>query len=207
MKSTFRSRPSCYLLAPLGLGSRQRSLAAALDTVTLFSAGVPCTDDIVSADPYARWNESLPYHHRFQGRTLCGADRRQPAAAVLSELPLGVAQLENGMLAQPGQAEPPQVETLCFTADCNQTGIGSIYAQFEPDGYDGQDADWQASASHSVSARAVRGLFHPGNRTETAAAGADAATSDAKFGTPRSNGSAFATASGTCAGRGTLRPA
>ncbi|EGX6955816.1 methyl-accepting chemotaxis protein [Aeromonas hydrophila] len=67
------------------------------------------------------------------------------------QVPLGMAAQLEGSMAQPDRLlSRPQVETLLHSRLQQAGGISSIYAQFEPDGYDGQDASWQAGASHSV---------------------------------------------------------
>jgi len=65
------------------------------------------------------------------------------------QVPLGIAAQLEGSMAQPDRAlSRPQVETLLGSRLQQASGISSIYAQFEADSYDGQDASWQSGASH-----------------------------------------------------------
>ena len=61
----------------------------------------------------------------------------------------------------------PQVELLLHSRLRQADGISSIYAQFEPNGYDGRDADWQGARVTRLPARAAWRSTSPGNRTET----------------------------------------
>ncbi|MGU5531144.1 hypothetical protein [Aeromonas caviae] len=70
------------------------------------------------------------------------------------QIPLGMAAQLEGSMAQPDQRlSRPQVELLLGSRLHQANGISSIYAQFEPNGYDEQDADWQTGASHSVAGK------------------------------------------------------
>src|SRR5690606_5181666 len=61
------------------------------------------------------------------------------------QVPLGIAAQLEGSMAQPDRAlSRPQVETLLGSRLQQASGISSIYAQFEADGYDGQDASGQS---------------------------------------------------------------
>ena len=76
--------------------------------------------------------------------------------------------------------------TACLLYTSQANGISSIYAQFEPNGYDEQDADWQTGASHSVAGKgSLEVYFTREQNGNIAQQTIDAATSDAKFDTSR----------------------
>lgn len=103
------------------------------------------------------------------------------------QIPLGMAAQLEGSMAQPDQRlSRPQVELLLGSRLHQANGISSIYAQFEPNGYDGQDADWQTGASHSVAGKgSLEVYFTREQNGNIAQQTIDAATSDAKFDTSR----------------------
>ena len=103
------------------------------------------------------------------------------------QIPLGMAAQLEGSMAQPDQRlSRPQVELLLGSRLRQANGISSIYAQFEPNGYDGQDADWQTGASHSVAGKgSLEVYFTREQNGNIAQQTIDAATSDAKFDTSR----------------------
>ena len=76
-------------------------------------------------------------------------------------------------MAQPDQRlSRPELGRLLLGSRLRQAnGISSIYAQFEPNGYDGRDADWQTGASHSVAGKgSLEVYFHPGTERKHRAA-------------------------------------
>jgi methyl-accepting chemotaxis protein len=86
------------------------------------------------------------------------------------QIPLGMAAAE-GSMAQPDQRlSRPQVELLLGSRLRQANGISSIYAQFEPNGYDEQDADWQTGASHSVAGKGSLEVYQPGTERKHRAA-------------------------------------
>lgn len=103
------------------------------------------------------------------------------------QIPLGMAAQLEGSMAQPDQRlSRPQVELLLGSRLRQANGISSIYAQFEPNGYDEQDADWQTGASHSVAGKgSLEVYFTREQNGNIAQQTIDAATSDAKFDTSR----------------------
>ncbi|MGS3150465.1 methyl-accepting chemotaxis protein [Aeromonas sanarellii] len=123
------------------------------------------------------------------------------------QIPLGMAAQLEGSMAQPDRMlGRPQVELLLHSRLRQADGISSIYAQFEPNGYDGQDADWQGGASHSVAGKGSLEVYFTreqnGNITQQTI---DAATSDAKFDTSR-NEFGIRNSEWYLCGRDTLRP-
>ncbi|MGL6496122.1 methyl-accepting chemotaxis protein [Aeromonas veronii] len=101
------------------------------------------------------------------------------------QIPLTVtAQIEAGM-AKPGlRLSRPQVESLLGSSLQQASGISSIYAQFEPDGYDGEDGNWLGGASHSVAGKGSLEVYFTKDQGGAIAQQAvDAAASEAKFDT------------------------
>ncbi|MGS3139218.1 methyl-accepting chemotaxis protein [Aeromonas sanarellii] len=105
------------------------------------------------------------------------------------QIPLGMATQLEGSMAQPDRMlGRPQVELLLHSRLRQADGISSIYAQFEPNGYDGQDADWQGGASHSVAGKGSLEVYFTRDQNENITQQTiDAATSDAKFDTSQTN--------------------
>ncbi|MFQ2133585.1 methyl-accepting chemotaxis protein [Aeromonas hydrophila] len=101
------------------------------------------------------------------------------------QVPLGMAAQLEGSMAQPDRLlSRPQVETLLHSRLQQAGGISSIYAQFEPDGYDGQDASWQAGASHSVVGKGSLEIYFTRDQSgQISQQPVDAATSAAKYDT------------------------
>ncbi|MGL6607846.1 methyl-accepting chemotaxis protein [Aeromonas hydrophila] len=99
------------------------------------------------------------------------------------QVPLGMAAQLEGSMAQPDRLlSRPQVETLLHSRLQQAGGISSIYAQFEPDGYDGQDASWQAGASHSVVGKGSLEIYFTRDQGgQISQQPVDAATSAAKY--------------------------
>ncbi|MGR1224114.1 methyl-accepting chemotaxis protein [Aeromonas veronii] len=101
------------------------------------------------------------------------------------QIPLTVtAQIEAGMAKPELRLSRPQVESLLGSSLQQASGISSIYAQFEPDGYDGEDGNWLGGASHSVAGKGSLEVYFTkdqgGAVTQQAV---DAAASEAKFDT------------------------
>jgi len=101
------------------------------------------------------------------------------------QLPLTVvAQLEAAMAKPEQQLTRPQVEALLGSTLQQADGISSIYTQFEPEGYDGDDASWLGGASHSVAGKGSLEIYFTkdqgGAITQQPI---DAAASEAKFDT------------------------
>ncbi|MDM5069515.1 methyl-accepting chemotaxis protein [Aeromonas salmonicida] len=101
------------------------------------------------------------------------------------QVPLGIAAQLEGSMAQPDRAlSRPQVETLLGSRLQQASGISSIYAQFEADGYDGQDASWQSGASHSVSDKGSLEIYFVRDQGgQVSQQQVDAAASEAKYDT------------------------
>ncbi|HHQ4542922.1 TPA: methyl-accepting chemotaxis protein [Aeromonas veronii] len=101
------------------------------------------------------------------------------------QIPLTVtAQIEAGMAKPELRLSRPQVESLLGSSLQQASGISSIYAQFEPDGYDGEDANWLAGASHSVAGKGSLEVYFTKDQGGAVAQQAvDAAASEAKFDT------------------------
>ncbi|MBS4688988.1 methyl-accepting chemotaxis protein [Aeromonas sobria] len=101
------------------------------------------------------------------------------------QIPLTVAaQIEAGMAKPELRLSRPQVESLLGSSLQQASGISSIYAQFEPDGYDGEDGNWLAGASHSVVGKgSLEIYFTKGQGGTVTQQQIDAATSEAKFDT------------------------
>ncbi|MBC6488425.1 methyl-accepting chemotaxis protein [Aeromonas hydrophila] len=101
------------------------------------------------------------------------------------QVPLGMAAQLEGSMAQPDRLlSRPQIETLLHSRLQQAGGISSIYAQFEPDGYDGQDASWQAGASHSVAGKGSLEIYFTRDQGgQISQQPVDAATSAAKYDT------------------------
>ncbi|WDF90346.1 methyl-accepting chemotaxis protein [Aeromonas hydrophila] len=101
------------------------------------------------------------------------------------QVPLGMAAQLEGSMAQPDRLlSRPQVETLLHSRLQQAGGISSIYAQFEPDGYDSQDASWQAGASHSVVGKGSLEIYFTRDQGgQISQQPVDAATSAAKYDT------------------------
>ncbi|HHQ4803486.1 methyl-accepting chemotaxis protein [Aeromonas veronii] len=101
------------------------------------------------------------------------------------QLPLTVtAQIEAGMAKPELRLSRPQVEYLLGSSLQQASGISSIYAQFEPDGYDGEDGNWLGGASHSVAGKGSLEVYFTKDQGGAVAQQAvDAAASEAKFDT------------------------
>ncbi|AXV33009.1 chemotaxis protein [Aeromonas hydrophila] len=123
------------------------------------------------------------------------------------QVPLGMAAQLEGSMAQPGRLlSRPQVETLLHSRLQQAGGISSIYAQFEPDGYDGQDASWQAGASHSVVGKGSLEIYFTRDQGgQISQQPVDAATSAAKYDTSV-NEFGIRNSEWYLCGRDTLRP-
>lgn len=101
------------------------------------------------------------------------------------QIPLTVtAQIEAGMAKPELRLSRPQVEYLLGSSLQQASGISSIYAQFEPDGYDGEDGNWLGGASHSVADKGSLEVYFTKDQGGAVAQQAvDAAASEAKFDT------------------------
>ncbi|HHQ4519429.1 methyl-accepting chemotaxis protein [Aeromonas veronii] len=101
------------------------------------------------------------------------------------QIPLTVtAQIEAGMTKPELRLSRPQVESLLGSSLQQASGISSIYAQFEPDGYDGEDGNWLGGASHSVAGKGSLEIYFTKDQGGAVAQQAvDAAASEAKFDT------------------------
>lgn len=101
------------------------------------------------------------------------------------QIPLTVtAQIEAGMAKPELRLLRPQVEYLLGSSLQQASGISSIYAQFEPDGYDGEDGNWLGGASHSVAGKGSLEVYFTKDQGGSVAQQAvDAAASEAKFDT------------------------
>ncbi|MFQ2038058.1 methyl-accepting chemotaxis protein [Aeromonas veronii] len=101
------------------------------------------------------------------------------------QIPLTVtAQIEAGMAKPELRLSRPQVESLLGSSLQQASGISSIYAQFEPDGYDGEDGNWLGGASHSVASKGSLEVYFTKDQGGVVAQQAvDAAASEAKFDT------------------------
>ncbi|MGN5260687.1 methyl-accepting chemotaxis protein [Aeromonas hydrophila] len=123
------------------------------------------------------------------------------------QVPLGMAAQLEGSMAQPDRLlSRPQVETLLHSRLQQAGGISSIYAQFEPDGYDGQDASWQAGASHSVVGKGSLEIYFTRDQGgQISQQPVDAATSAAKYDTSV-NEFGIRNSEWYLCGRDTLRP-
>ena len=101
------------------------------------------------------------------------------------QVPLTVtAQIEAGMTKPELRLSRPQVESLLGSSLQQAGGISSIYAQFEPDGYDGEDGNWLGGASHSVAGKGSLEIYFTKDQGGGVAQQAvDAAASEAKFDT------------------------
>ncbi|EKP0318912.1 methyl-accepting chemotaxis protein [Aeromonas veronii] len=99
------------------------------------------------------------------------------------QIPLTVtAQIEAGMAKPELRLSRPQVESLLGSSLQQASGISSIYAQFEPDGYDGEDGNWLGGASHSVASKGSLEVYFTKDQGGAVAQQAvDAAASEAKF--------------------------
>ncbi len=123
------------------------------------------------------------------------------------QVPLGMAAQLEGSMAQPDRLlSRPQVETLLHSRLQQAGGISSIYAQFEPDEYDGQDASWQAGASHSVVGKGSLEIYFTRDQGgQISQQPVDAATSAAKYDTSV-NEFGIRNSEWYLCGRDTLRP-
>ncbi|MGL6531604.1 methyl-accepting chemotaxis protein [Aeromonas hydrophila] len=123
------------------------------------------------------------------------------------QVPLGMAAQLEGSMAQPDRLlSRPQVETLLHSRLQQAGGISSIYAQFEPDGYDSQDASWQAGASHSVVGKGSLEIYFTRDQGgQISQQPVDAATSAAKYDTSV-NEFGIRNSEWYLCGRDTLRP-
>ncbi|HIC8842474.1 TPA: methyl-accepting chemotaxis protein [Aeromonas veronii] len=101
------------------------------------------------------------------------------------QIPLTVtAQIEAAMAKPEQRLSRPQVESLLGSSLQQASGISSIYAQFEPDGYDGEDGNWLGGASHSVAGKGSLEVYFTKDQGGAVAQQAvDAAASEAKFDT------------------------
>ncbi|WP_042014013.1 methyl-accepting chemotaxis protein [Aeromonas fluvialis] len=100
------------------------------------------------------------------------------------QIPLTVtAQIEAGMVKPELRLSRPQVESLLGSSLQQASGISSIYAQFEPDGYDGEDGNWLGGASHSVVGKGSMEIYFTKDQGGVAQQPVDAAASEAKFDT------------------------
>ncbi|MFM5564253.1 methyl-accepting chemotaxis protein [Aeromonas veronii] len=101
------------------------------------------------------------------------------------QIPLTVtAQIEAAMAKPELRLSRPQVESLLGSSLQQASGISSIYAQFEPNGYDGEDANWVAGASNSVAGKGSLEVYFTKDQGGAVAQQAvDAAASEAKFDT------------------------
>ncbi|MBS4695860.1 methyl-accepting chemotaxis protein [Aeromonas allosaccharophila] len=101
------------------------------------------------------------------------------------QIPLTVtAQIEAAMAKPEQRLSRPQVESLLGSSLQQASGISSIYAQFEPNGYDGEDANWVAGASHSVAGKgSLEVYFTKDQGGAVTQQPVDAAASEAKFDT------------------------
>ncbi|WP_421277896.1 methyl-accepting chemotaxis protein [Aeromonas veronii] len=101
------------------------------------------------------------------------------------QIPLTVtAQIEAGMAKPELRLSRPLVESLLGSSLQQASGISSIYAQFEPDGYDGEDGNWLGGASHSVEGKGSLEVYFTKDQGGAVAQQAvDAAASEAKFDT------------------------
>ncbi|MFQ1609791.1 methyl-accepting chemotaxis protein [Aeromonas veronii] len=101
------------------------------------------------------------------------------------QIPLTVtAQIEAGMAKPELRLSRSQVESLLGSSLQQASGISSIYAQFEPDGYDGEDGNWLGGASHSVAGKGSLEVYFTKDQGGAVAQQAvDAAASEAKFDT------------------------
>ncbi|HEH9439844.1 TPA: methyl-accepting chemotaxis protein [Aeromonas sobria] len=101
------------------------------------------------------------------------------------QIPLTVAaQIEAGMAKPELRLSRPQVESLLGSSLQQASGISSIYAQFEPNSYDGEDGNWLAGASHSVAGKgSLEIYFTKGQGGAVTQQQIDAAASEAKLDT------------------------
>ncbi|MFB2862373.1 methyl-accepting chemotaxis protein [Aeromonas sp. MdU4] len=101
------------------------------------------------------------------------------------QIPLTVtAQIDAAMTKPEQRLSRPQVESLLGSSLLQASGISSIYAQFEPNGYDGEDANWVAGASHSVAGKgSLEVYFTKAQGGAVTQQPIDAAASEAKFDT------------------------
>ncbi|MGL6334550.1 methyl-accepting chemotaxis protein [Aeromonas jandaei] len=101
------------------------------------------------------------------------------------QIPLTIAAQLGATMTKPEQRiSRPQVESLLGSSLQQASGISSIYAQFEPNGYDGEDANWVAGASHSVAGKgSLEVYFTKGQGGAVTQQPIDAAASEAKFDT------------------------
>jgi methyl-accepting chemotaxis protein len=101
------------------------------------------------------------------------------------QIPLTVtAQIEAGMAKPEQRLSRSQVESLLGSSLQQASGISSIYTQFEPDSYDGEDASWLAGASHSVAGKGSLEIYFTRDQSGTITQQpVDAAASEAKFDT------------------------
>jgi methyl-accepting chemotaxis protein len=123
------------------------------------------------------------------------------------QVPLGMAAQLEGSMAQPDRLlSRPQIETLLHSRLQQAGGISSIYAQFEPNGYDGQDASWQAGTSHSVVGKGSLEIYFTRDQGgQISQQPVDAATSAAKYDTSV-NEFGIRNSEWYLCGRDTLRP-
>ncbi|WP_438833579.1 methyl-accepting chemotaxis protein [Aeromonas oralensis] len=123
------------------------------------------------------------------------------------QVPLGMAAQLEGSMAQPDRLlSRPQIETLLHSRLQQAGGISSIYAQFEPDGYDGQDASWQTGAPHSVAGKGSLEIYFTRDQGgQISQQPVDAATSAAKYDTSV-NEFGIRNSEWYLCGRDTLRP-
>lgn len=101
------------------------------------------------------------------------------------QIPQTVAAQLAATITKPEQRlSRPQVEFLLGSSLRTASGVSSIYAQFEPNGYDGEDGNWLAGASHSVAGKGSMEIYFTKDQGGAVTQQTiDAAASEAKFDT------------------------
>ncbi|EKP0306847.1 methyl-accepting chemotaxis protein [Aeromonas veronii] len=101
------------------------------------------------------------------------------------QIPLTVtAQIAAGMAKPELRLSRPQVESLLGSSLQQASGISSIYTQFEPNGYDGEDGNWLGGASHSVAGKGSLEIYFTKDQGGAVTQQPiDAAASEVKFDT------------------------
>ncbi|MFM4805840.1 methyl-accepting chemotaxis protein [Aeromonas bivalvium] len=175
-----RSLKTKLLLLTLGL-----FLASGVAMTLMQSASLNSLRDEIVTQTRGALEQEVSRTLQFQAEryALQIADQLQQSY----QIPLGMAvQLEESMARPDTRLSRPQVELLLGSRLRQADGISSIYAQFEPDGYDGQDVDWQSGASHSVAGKGSLEIYFTREQNgDIAQQTIDAATSEAKFDTSR----------------------
>lgn len=99
------------------------------------------------------------------------------------QVPLGMkAVLEGSMQHQQTALSRAQVENMLHDRLSQAAAVNSLYAQFEPNGYDAKDSDWPQGDSHSVKGKGTLEIyFTRDDAGKVARPGIDAAASDAKY--------------------------